>query len=185
MPPNIHLDLVPAKCPELNPQENVWQFLRDNWLSNQIFKSYDDVVDHCCEATDNLTSINLADHVHRPSQLGPWVLINESLGISPCCGKHPVETTLSTRKWDFRGTSISDFFNNIRGKAAIWGRGRVSIGVGETGGGVNSAKRFLEETAAFFAAAMMSGGGGVHEIAQRSPRRCASVLPSSAAARRE
>jgi hypothetical protein len=24
-----------------------------------------------------------------------------------------VETTLSTRKWDFRGTSISDFFNNI------------------------------------------------------------------------
>jgi hypothetical protein len=26
----------------------------------------------------------------------------------------PVETTLSARKWDFRGTSISDFFNNIR-----------------------------------------------------------------------
>ena len=25
----------------------------------------------------------------------------------------PVETTLSARKWDFRGTSISDFFNNI------------------------------------------------------------------------
>jgi hypothetical protein len=25
---------LPAKCPELNPQENVWQFLRDNWLSN-------------------------------------------------------------------------------------------------------------------------------------------------------
>ena len=25
-----------------------------------------------------------------------------------------METTLSARKWDFRGTSISDFFNNIR-----------------------------------------------------------------------
>jgi hypothetical protein len=32
----------------------VWQFLRDNWLSNRIFKSYDDVVDHGCEAWNNL-----------------------------------------------------------------------------------------------------------------------------------
>jgi len=54
MPPNITLIPLPAKCPELNPQENVWQFLRDNWLSNRIFKSYDDDVDHCCEAWNNL-----------------------------------------------------------------------------------------------------------------------------------
>ena len=25
-------------------------FLRDNWLSNRVFKSYDDFVDHCCAA---------------------------------------------------------------------------------------------------------------------------------------
>src|SRR6202040_4441384 len=54
MPPNITLIPLPAKCPQLNPQENVWQFLRDNWLSNRIFKSYDDVVDHCCEAWNKL-----------------------------------------------------------------------------------------------------------------------------------
>jgi transposase len=42
------------KCPELNPVENVWQFMRDNWLSNRIFKSYDDLVDHCCEAWNKL-----------------------------------------------------------------------------------------------------------------------------------
>ena len=24
--------------------ENVWQFMRDNWLSNRIFKSYEDIV---------------------------------------------------------------------------------------------------------------------------------------------
>jgi hypothetical protein len=30
MPPNITLIPLPAKCPQLNPQENVWQFLRDN-----------------------------------------------------------------------------------------------------------------------------------------------------------
>ena len=24
--------------------------MRDNWLSNRVFSSYDDIVDHCCEA---------------------------------------------------------------------------------------------------------------------------------------
>src|SRR5262245_10470262 len=38
----------------LNPVENVWQFMRANWLSNRIFKSYDDLVDHCCQAWNKL-----------------------------------------------------------------------------------------------------------------------------------
>jgi hypothetical protein len=42
------------ETPELNPVENVWQFLRDNWLSNRVFKSYEDLVDHCCEAWNKL-----------------------------------------------------------------------------------------------------------------------------------
>ena len=49
-----HLDPVAGEMSELNPQENVRQFLRDSWLSNRIFKSYDDVVDHCCEAWNKL-----------------------------------------------------------------------------------------------------------------------------------
>jgi hypothetical protein len=50
VPPNITIVALPPKSPELNPVENVWQYMRDNWLSNRIFKSYDDLVDHCCEA---------------------------------------------------------------------------------------------------------------------------------------
>jgi DDE superfamily endonuclease len=46
VPANMTLVPLPPKCPELNPQENVWQFIRDNWLSNRIFKSYPDIVDH-------------------------------------------------------------------------------------------------------------------------------------------
>jgi len=49
VPPNITIIALPPKCLELNPVENVWQFLRDNWLCNRIFKSYDDLVDYCCE----------------------------------------------------------------------------------------------------------------------------------------
>jgi DDE superfamily endonuclease len=32
VPSNITILPLPPKCPELNPIEDVWQFLRDNWL---------------------------------------------------------------------------------------------------------------------------------------------------------
>ena len=51
-----HILLLPPKSPELNPVENIWQFMRDNWLSNRIFKSYDDLVDHCCDAWNKLVN---------------------------------------------------------------------------------------------------------------------------------
>jgi transposase len=50
VPDNITIVLFPSRSPELNPVENVWQSLRDNWLSNRVFTSHDDIVDHCCEA---------------------------------------------------------------------------------------------------------------------------------------
>ena len=36
--PNITIVPLPAMCPELNPVENIWQFMRDNWLSNRVFR---------------------------------------------------------------------------------------------------------------------------------------------------
>ena len=54
IPENITLMPLPPRAPELNPVENIWQFMRDNWLSNRVFKSYDDIVDHCCFAWNRL-----------------------------------------------------------------------------------------------------------------------------------
>jgi transposase len=72
VPPNITLMPLPAKCPELNPVENVWQFLRDNWLSNRVFQSEIDIIEHCCDAWNKLLdqpwrimSIGLRDWAHR------------------------------------------------------------------------------------------------------------------------
>ncbi len=72
VPSNITLVPLPAKCPELNPVENVWQFLRENRLSNRVFKSYDDIVDHCSAAWNKLIeqpwrimSIGLREWAHR------------------------------------------------------------------------------------------------------------------------
>jgi len=33
---------------------NIWQFMRDNWLSNRVFKSHGDIVALCCEAWNKL-----------------------------------------------------------------------------------------------------------------------------------
>lgn len=54
MPANISIVLLPPRSPELNPEENVWQFLRQNWLSNRVFKTYDDIVALACEAWNKL-----------------------------------------------------------------------------------------------------------------------------------
>jgi hypothetical protein len=54
VPENINIAPLPAKCPELNPVENIGQFMRDNWLSNRVFESYDEIVDHCCDAWNKL-----------------------------------------------------------------------------------------------------------------------------------
>ena len=54
IPANISLLPLPPRSPELNSQENIWQFMRQSWLSNRIFKSFDDTVDHCCYAWNTL-----------------------------------------------------------------------------------------------------------------------------------
>ncbi len=54
IPSNITVVPLPPKCPELNPVENVWQFMRDNWLSNRVFRSYDNILDHCTDAWNRL-----------------------------------------------------------------------------------------------------------------------------------
>ena len=28
----------------------VWEFMRDNWLSNRVFTSCDNIIDHCADA---------------------------------------------------------------------------------------------------------------------------------------
>ena len=53
-PNNIALLPLSSKSPELNPVENIWQSMRDNWLSNRVFSSYNDIVDHCCFAWNQL-----------------------------------------------------------------------------------------------------------------------------------
>lgn len=71
MPKNITPIFLPSRAPELNPVENIWQYLRANWLSNRVFETFDDIIDAACEAwqkliaqPDTITSIGMREWAH-------------------------------------------------------------------------------------------------------------------------
>ena len=76
MPPNIPLVPLPPECPELNVMENVWQFMRDNWLSNRIFPFHDAIVDLCCDAWRRLIDQPWIIMSIGAARLGIQVMIN-------------------------------------------------------------------------------------------------------------
>ena len=51
-PPSSSRTLLtkPPNSPELNPVENVWQYLPANWFAISVVDSYDAIVDACCTA---------------------------------------------------------------------------------------------------------------------------------------
>ena len=70
-PKNITPIFLPSRSPELNPVENIWQYLRPNWLSNRVFETYDAIIDAACDAwrkliaqPETITSIGMRDWAH-------------------------------------------------------------------------------------------------------------------------
>ena len=61
--------------------------MRQNWLSNRIFKSFDDIVDHCCSTyMEHADQSALENHVHRTPRLGGRRSLNLRIGI--ICAYH-------------------------------------------------------------------------------------------------
>ena len=54
VPKNLTIILLPSRSPELNPVENIWQYLRQNWLSNRVFEDYDAIIEAGCQAWNKL-----------------------------------------------------------------------------------------------------------------------------------
>ena len=50
VPDNITLLRLPPYSPELNPMENVWDYLRQNKLCAQVWASYEQILDACQNA---------------------------------------------------------------------------------------------------------------------------------------
>ena len=54
VPDNVTLLRLPPYAPELNPMENVWEYLRGNQLSMTVWDSYTAILDACCNAWNSL-----------------------------------------------------------------------------------------------------------------------------------
>jgi DDE superfamily endonuclease len=71
VPSNVTPIFLPSRAPELNPVENIWQYLRANWLSNRVFETYDAIIEAACDAWLKLVaqpatikSIGMRDWAH-------------------------------------------------------------------------------------------------------------------------
>ena len=71
VPKNITPIFLPSRSPELNPVENIRQYLRANWLSNRVFETYDAIIDAACDAwrrliaqPQTISSIGMRDWAH-------------------------------------------------------------------------------------------------------------------------
>ena len=71
VPKNLTIILLPSRSPELNPVENIWQYLRQNWLSNRVFDDHDAIIEAGCQAWNKLIdqpetikSIGMRDWAH-------------------------------------------------------------------------------------------------------------------------
>lgn len=59
IPDNIVLLLLPLPLysPELNPVENIWAFMRSNYLSHRVFADYDAILKACADAWNALMKL--------------------------------------------------------------------------------------------------------------------------------
>ncbi len=71
MPANIKPIFLPSRSPELNPVENIWQYMRANWLSNRVFETYLEIIEAACDAwqkliakPETITSIGMHQWAH-------------------------------------------------------------------------------------------------------------------------
>ena len=55
VPKNIQIVLLPPYCPELNPVEGLWRYIKNHAINNRLFKTLENLEDEVCEFVRNLT----------------------------------------------------------------------------------------------------------------------------------
>lgn len=57
IPANLTLIPQPPFAPEVNPVENVWEYLRQNKLAIRTYETYEAIVEACCQAWNDLMAV--------------------------------------------------------------------------------------------------------------------------------
>jgi len=56
VPKNIQIILLPPYCPELNPVERLWRYIKDNTIKNKVFETLQELEEKICDFVNNLDS---------------------------------------------------------------------------------------------------------------------------------
>lgn len=59
IPKNIKIIFLPPYCPELNPVERVWLYLKKAVLRNKIYRSLDHLKDATCAFINSMSSLTI------------------------------------------------------------------------------------------------------------------------------
>jgi transposase len=55
-PPNVTLEPLPPRAPELNPTERVWLYLKQKFLSHRLLDDYDAILDAATAAWNRMAT---------------------------------------------------------------------------------------------------------------------------------
>jgi len=75
LPDNISLLPLPPYSPELNPMENIWDYLRGNRLSATVWDSYEAILAACKDAWNFLISDFDCDRIDSIARRN-WACVN-------------------------------------------------------------------------------------------------------------
>lgn len=53
--PNVTILKLPPYSPDLNPIEQVWQYINQHWLSNRCYANYEIIVEAACQVWGNFS----------------------------------------------------------------------------------------------------------------------------------
>ena len=56
IPGNIQIIWLPPYCPELNPVERLWKYIKDNIIKNKVFETLENLQNEVCEFVNKLTN---------------------------------------------------------------------------------------------------------------------------------
>ena len=67
IPSNITIHHLPPYCPELNPIENLWGFMKRNFLCNKVYGNIGEILDHGVKVCGQVTKEHIMSVCHRNS----------------------------------------------------------------------------------------------------------------------
>lgn len=70
VPPDMHLERLPAYAPELNPQEHLWDELREKEFPNRVFESMEAVIS---QLRSGLAKLQASQPTIRSITAWPWI----------------------------------------------------------------------------------------------------------------